>query len=263
LNVQNYIVAKTCDEAYQRLNEDRKNKILGGGAWLKISVKDIHQLISLEALELDYIHNYEDFIEIGALTSLRTLETSKDVNDVDSGLLAEAISKIMGVGIRNLATIGGSVMGKFSFSDILPALAVMDVTLNFHHAGEVGIERFLSDRSLQQDLLKSLKIFKHQRKSFFKKVATTHLDFSMVNLALVKGDSFHIAVGSRPGIALLCHRTAEFLNKQDQFNDDILEQACKILVEETALGTNLRASQAYRETLVTTYLKRAVKKVML
>jgi CO/xanthine dehydrogenase FAD-binding subunit len=263
LNVQNYVVAKTCDEAYQLLNEDRKNKILGGGAWLKISVKDIHQLISLQALNLDYIHNHDDFIEIGALTTLRTLETSKVIKEVDSGLLAEAISKIMGVGVRNLATIGGSVMGKFSFSDILPVLAVMDVTLNFHHAGDVRIERFLSDRSLQQDLLKSLKIIKHQRKSFFKKVATTHLDFSMVNIALVKGDEFHIAVGSRPGMALICHQTQDFLNKQDQFDDGILNQACKILVEETELGSNLRASQAYRETLVTTYLKRAVKKVIL
>lgn len=263
MNVQNYVVAKTCDEAYQLLKEDRKNKILGGGAWLKISVKDIHQLISLEALNLDYIHNQDDYIEIGASTSLRTIETSQLVKNIDSGLLAEAISKIMGVGVRNLATIGGSVMGKFSFSDILPVLAVMDVSLNFHHAGEVTIESFLSDRSLQQDLLISLRINKHQRKSFFKKVATTHLDFSMLNIAVLKGDAFHIAVGSRPGLALVCHQTAEYLNNQNDFNDDVLNQACKILVEETAMGSNLRASQAYRETLATTYLKRAVKKVNL
>ncbi|HKL47331.1 MAG TPA: FAD binding domain-containing protein [Candidatus Izemoplasmatales bacterium] len=263
MNVNTYVVAKTNDEAYQRLKENRKNKILGGGAWLKISVKDVGQLISLEALNLDYIREKDTHIEIGAMTTLRDIEMSPLVSELDSGILSEAISNIMGVAIRNLATIGGSVMGKFAFSDILPVLLVMDVKLNFHHGGDVDVETFLSNRSYQNDLLISLKINKHKRPGFFHNIARTHLDFSMINLAIIKGENMFLSVGSRPGLAKICHQTMLFLDKQNSIDDAVIESAASILLSEAELGHNLRASKDYRETLLKTYFKRGMKKVVL
>lgn len=257
MHVETFFIAKTPEEAYQKRLESKKNRLLAGGAWLKISVKEIDTLISLEDLELDYIKKNDDFIEIGAMTSLRTLETDDRIGGVYDGILSHAISKIMGVGVRNLATIGGSIMGKFAFSDILPVLLVMDARLNFHHHGQVMIEDFLNDRKYQEDLLLSLTIKNKHSKAYFKNVATTHLDFSMINLAIVKDDKIKIAVGSRPGLAIRCHQTESVLKDEQKINE-----ALETLIEEAGLGDNLRASKAYRETLLKTYFLRGIKQVI-
>lgn len=262
MEVKSYVVAKTCEEAYQLLQDNVKNKVLGGGAWLKISVKNIEQLISLEALNLQGIDNLGKTIRIGAMETLRDIETNSLVNNAYSGILSQAISKIMGLNIRNLATIGGSIMGRFSFSDLLPVLLVLDASLEFHHHGKVKIQDFLESREYLKDVLKSVTIKNHTAGGYFKKVATTALDFSIVNLAIVKDDEFKIAVGSRPGLALLAKKTMAYLNQQKEINEDVIDKASQIAIEELGLGDNLRGSKSYREILVKTYIKRGLRQVV-
>jgi CO/xanthine dehydrogenase FAD-binding subunit len=262
LNVNEYVVVDHVEKAYQLLNQDKKNQIIAGGAWLKLSVKEVNKLISLDHLSLNYIKEEKDFIEIGAMTSLRDLEMNSVVNDLDHGLLSLAISKIMGVTIRNLASIGGSIMGKFSFSDILPVLLVMDCKLYFHHRGEMNIEDFMNTRGLERDVLTHIKIKKQNRKSFFKRVAHTALDFSMINIAIVYDDSFMISVGSQPGMAMLCKETMSYLNETSEVTEEVIKEAVIIALNELNLSSNLRASQSYREVLVKTYLKRGIRQVI-
>lgn len=262
MNVESYVVVKTCEEAYQLLQEDSKNKILGGGAWLKISVKDIHQLISLEALNLNGINVLDDIIQIGAMMTLRDVEINEAVQESHSGILSQAISKIMGLNIRNLATIGGSVMGRFSFSDLLPVLLVLDAKLLFHQHGMVPINEFLKDRIYLKDVLKMVFIDKKSSKGYFKKVSTTALDFSIVNLAIVKDEGFKIAVGSRPGIAQLALKTMAYLDQQTVIDDSVIEAASILAIDELDLGENLRGSIAYRQVLVKTYIKRGLRQVI-
>jgi len=261
LNIKTYTAVDSFDEAYRLLKKSKKNKILGGGAWLKLSIKEVDHLISLEKLSLDQIQVNKDYLEIGALASLRDIEINKDILSLDGGILSQAISNIMGITIRNLATIGGSVMGRFSFSDILPALMVMDVELVFHHHKIVDLKTFLSSRDYLLDVLKYIRIKKQDRRSFFKKVSNTPLDFSIINMAITKGDRFNIAIGSQPGLVMLLEETMGFLNKQVKITDQIIEEACDIAIKESNLGNNIRASKAYRETLVRTYLKRGIKQV--
>jgi len=262
LNVKEYVVVDHVDEAYQLLNQDKKNQIIAGGAWLKLSVKEVNKLISLDQLSLNYIKEEKDFIKIGAQTTLRDLETHPAVIALDHGILSDAISNIMGVSIRNLATIGGSVMGKFSFSDILPVLLVMDCKLYFHHKGEMDIEEYINTRRLDRDILTHLVIKKNNRKSFYKRVAHTALDFSMINMAITYDNLFKISVGSQPGMAMLCKETMALLNKNDKITENLIDQALKIALKELKLSSNLRASQAYREVLVKAYLRRGIMQVI-
>ena len=262
MNVNKYVVVDSLEQAYQILNEDRKNKILAGGAWIKISVKDINHMISLDNLSLDYIKEDNGFVEIGAMTPLRDIETNSVINDIDEGVLAVAISKIMGINIRNLATIGGSIMGKFSFSDILPVLLTLDCTFNFYKAGEVSVEEFVEGKKLTNDILTHIKIKKTNNKSFFKKVSNTPLDFSWINISITKGDRFHIAVGSRPGIAKLAKNAMALINSAKAIDDELILKVVDRAIEELELGDNIRASKEYREVLVKTYLKRGLKQVI-
>ena len=262
MNVQSYVMAQSCDEAYNLLQKDPKNKILGGGAWLKISVKEIHNLISLEALNLNGISESEGIIRIGAMTCLHEIELNDVIQTSHSGILNQAISKIMGMNIRNLATIGGSVMGRFSFSDLIPVLLVMDASLVFHHHGRVSIQDFLNDRKYLKDILKYVEIKKSSDSGYFKKVSITALDFSIVNIAMIKGKTIKIAVGSRPGMAELALKAMAFINQEKTIDEHVIDRTASIAIDELNLGENLRGSKAYRETLVKTYIKRGLRQVI-
>ncbi|QWC00537.1 FAD binding domain-containing protein [Mycoplasmatota bacterium] len=262
MNVNEYVVVENIDQAYQLFNQNKKNQIIAGGAWLKLSVKEVNKLISLDDLSLNYIKTNDKSVEIGALTSLREVEMNDVVNEIDHGILSTAISQIMGVSIRNLATIGGSIMGRFSFSDIIPVLLVLDCQLYFHNRGEMTINEFITSKGLDRDILTYIKINKSTGQSYFKKISHTALDFSMLNVAITFDGSFRIAIGSQPGMAMLCEQTMAFLNQQNDISEDVIEQAVSIALTELKLSSNIRASKAYREVLAKTYIKRGLRQVI-
>jgi CO/xanthine dehydrogenase FAD-binding subunit len=262
MEIKEFLKPKSLDEAYEVLSSNANNKIIGGGAWVKISLKKVDTLISLEELELNYIKEEFDYYEIGSMTSLRDLEIHEGIKSLADGILSQAINNIMGVTVRNIATIGGSVMGKFAFSDLLGVLQVLDAELVFYHLGVVSVEDFVNMTKIPKDILLAVKIKKQTGKGYFKKIAITHLDFSILNLAVICNKGLKIAVGSRPNIAIRARRTEEFLNSMKVITEDKVNEAVEIAVEEIKLGDNSRASKDYRELLMKTYLKRTIREVI-
>jgi len=76
-------------EAYQILSDKQNNTILGGCAFLKMGKKRINKGIDLTNLNLSYIQEKDGFIEIGAMTSLRELETHPLVKEYPFGTSSE------------------------------------------------------------------------------------------------------------------------------------------------------------------------------
>ncbi|MBI9009383.1 MAG: FAD binding domain-containing protein [Tenericutes bacterium] len=262
MKVSEYIKAKDLNEAYELLREDRKNYIIAGGAWLKLSVKSANKLVSLDALGLDKIVVLGDSIEIGALCTLGQIETNELIKQLYDGILVQAVSSIMGVNIRNIATIGGCVMGKFSFSDIFPVLEVMDTTLVFHKQGEVSLMDFLNNPKFEKDILVKIKIKNNLGKGFFKKVAITALDFSVINIACSKTDGlFSLSVGSTPYIASPCYKAMDYINCLSDINLESIKECANKVVEEIKFSSNNRASKEYREELAKVYISRGIKQV--
>jgi CO/xanthine dehydrogenase FAD-binding subunit len=262
MEINNYFAPKKVEEAYELFIDNEANRFIAGGAWMKLSTKKVNDLISLDRLRLDYIKEENAFFEIGAMTSLRAIETNQQIKSYYSGILNQAVSKIMGVSVRNLATIGGSVMGKFAFSDLLGVLLVLDARLHFYKLGEISIQEFLAMKRPPRDLLVKIRIPKVSGKGYFKKVSKTHLDFSVINLAIFKGENIKIAVGSRPLAAEIASKASNFLSSQSSITDEIIENACDLVIEELKLSSNLRGSKEYRDLLVRTYLKRGLGQVM-
>ncbi|MCF7923955.1 MAG: FAD binding domain-containing protein [Candidatus Izimaplasma sp.] len=262
METNQFIEVNSLEEAYILASADRLNKVIGGGAWLKISLKKAKTLISLDKLNLDFIDSESSFIEIGAQATLREIETNKDIKKLSSGILNQAIGKIMGVTIRNLATIGGSVMGKFAFSDLYPVLLVMDVKLKFYKLGEISFADFVEMPRINDDILISIKINKNNSVGYFKKAAKTALDFAMINLAITKGDDFKIAIGSKPSIAKLNYEAMKYLNSKKDITEEVIEKTCALAIEEAKIKDNVRATKEYREVLIRSYLKRGIKQVI-
>lgn len=262
MTINDYIRPKTLDEAYQHLQSD-DSRLIAGGAWLKLSLKKAEKLIALDDLSLNQITQSDQEIEIGAMVTLRQLETNALIQDCCDGILAQAAGHIMGVGIRNIATIGGSVMGKFAFSDLLPVLRVMDTRLVFFHQGEMSLEAFLDNRKPHKDILTKIIIDKSNASGFIARVAITPLDFAIINVAISKASSgVKIAVGSTPMAAQMANQAMAYISDIKNPQEENMQKCALMASEEIKCGTNHRASKNYRQHLIKTYVYRGLKKVI-
>ena len=82
-----------------------------------IDVKGVRELVGLTLLE--------DQLSIGALTCIRTLETSLSISE-KVPLLAQAAAKLGSVQIRHRATIGGNLCNASPSADTAPALLALE-----------------------------------------------------------------------------------------------------------------------------------------
>lgn len=259
MEVKNYVRVNSLEEAYSLLKENPLNKILGGGLWLKKGNASINTLIDLSNLSLDKIEDVGDRISVGALVSQRQFETSPLVKEVYRGMLSYATSLIMGPAFRESATIGGSIVSKYGFSDLITALLACDVVLRFYPSGEKTLEQYLAEPGVSREILTHILIKKCHRKSYFKKVALTALDYPTINVAVthcIKHDQYTIAVGSRAGVASLAKEVMELVNNGEK---DFAKAAEK--VKCLKFTDNLTAKADYRAHLAEVYVRRGLEEV--
>ena len=85
---ERYVRPATLQEALE-LNRKRSSTILGGGCWLRLGRKRIGTLIDLSGLGLDQIEERDGWVRIGAMVSLRQLETSALLKERFGSLFAD------------------------------------------------------------------------------------------------------------------------------------------------------------------------------
>ncbi len=245
------------------LTDQPANAVIGGGAWMKSTRVNIDTLIDLCDLKLDDISETADEVVIGAMTTLRAIETHPAVQKLADGMLSKASSLILGVPFRNLATIGGSVMGRYAFSDVITALSVLEVTLEFHHAGKMSLQEHMTRKGKMNDILIAIRINKHTGKGYFKKVSNTVLDFAILNVAVhhVNGQ-FWIALGSRPGAAVRAEEAMKLINAMKQVDEAGVAATADKVIETVSFSSSHLASADYRQALAKTYIARGIREVL-
>lgn len=141
LKIKNYVRVQSLEEAYD-LCQKKNNVVLGGMLWLKMQRRSIGTAIDLSDLGLNQIEEDGEFYRLGAMVSLRTMERHHGLNELTQGAMKESLRHIVGVQFRNLATVGGSLWGRFGFSDVLTLLLALDAQVELHHAGRMSLEEF-------------------------------------------------------------------------------------------------------------------------
>ncbi len=248
MEIRNYHLATSLEDARSILEADPKNVVFGGGTWLRQGKHVVETMIDLGGLGLDRIEAGNESILIGSMTTLRTIEKNDAIKGLAGGILFEAVSRIMGVNFRNLATIGGSVMGKYAFSDVLTPLLALDATLVFHNRPDVSLKDFLKEKKKANDLLTGIRIPRTEGKGFFKKVSQTAVDFSILNVAIHKADTVRIVIGARPGVCALAEKAMARLDKGKKHERTPVRGPQKS-PWANSLGDNHQASKAYRQAL--------------
>ena len=77
--------------------------------------------------------------------------------------LQKLVRHIVGVQFRNQATVGGSIYGRFGFSDVLTAFLALDTFVELYDGGIIRLSEFVN-RKPDRDILVSIIIRKGKRK---------------------------------------------------------------------------------------------------
>ena len=178
ITIQNYVRPKSLEEAYE-LNQKKSSHIIGGMLWMKMQNRLIPTAIDLCELGLDTIEETEDEFLIGAMVPLRKLEMHKGLNHATQGAVRNALKDIVGVQFRNVATIGGSIWGRFGFSDVLTVFLVMDAEVELFHSGRIPLRDFV-EMMPDRDILVRLIVRKSRGTFAYASVRNQSTDFPVI-----------------------------------------------------------------------------------
>lgn len=255
ITIQNYVQAQSLQEAYE-LNQKKRNRILGGMLWLRTSGLSVATAIDLSRLGLDTIEETEEEFRIGAMVTLRQLETHESLNAYTQGAVAKAVQDIVGVQFRNMATVGGSLFGRFGFSDVMTVFLAMDAYVELYQGGIMPLEQFASMKK-DRDILVRLIVKKTPAAFAYQAMRNSRTDFPVLTCAVgCLGGEYRAVIGARPGLAKVI-RDAEGLLASGLTAESV--KAFGEWAERTVpTGGNLRGSAAYRSRLVRVLTERAL-----
>ncbi|MGC4019801.1 MAG: FAD binding domain-containing protein [Muricomes sp.] len=262
LTINKYVKAKSLEEAYE-LNQARTARVMGGMMWMRLGGTRIQTIIDLSGLGLDQIEETEDEFRIGAMCTLRRVEKHEGMKQVYGDEIAESVRHIVGVQFRNQATVGGSIYGRFGFSDVLTCLLALDTSVELYNGGRMPLSEFVNKKR-DKDILVSVIIKKSGRKLKYAAVRQSQTDFPVLACAVAAetiGDkmTWFFSVGARPMRAALWEKEMQIsksVSKED------LEVCSREAAAEFTYATNMRGSSKYRRHLAEVLILRGMRSIL-
>ena len=260
LTIREYKQAATLEEAWQ-LNQKRPNRVLGGMLWMRLSKGNVQTAIDLSALGLDTIEETETEFRIGAMVSLRQLELHEGFTAYSEGANKEALRHIVGVQFRNLATVGGSIYGRYGFSDVLTLLIGLDSYVELYKGGIVPLTEY-ADRDYDRDIVVNIIVKKRPVNMFYEAVRITETDLPVLTCAGVKFKDTgvcNICIGARPGRAIVVKDAEGIL--AGGINEKSVEEFSTFVKKNVPTAGNMRGSAEYRSHLAGVLAGRALQNI--
>lgn len=266
-----YVRAQSLDEAYE-LYQKKPNFVLGGMLWLKMKNKTLGTAIDLCDLGLDQIDEDENEFRIGAYATLRQIETHEALNAYTHGAIAESVRHIVGVQFRNVATVGGSIWGRFGFSDVMTIFRALGAKVQLHKAGIMDLDEFAALPRTTRDVLVSVIVPKNAKGVVYLSQRNQSTDFPVLTCAVANRSGRYVAViGASPymaepvwdedgildGIADAKTDSNAALTDNSE-NNAIIDKFAEYVAEHIRFGSNIRAGAEYREIICRVLTRRAV-----
>ncbi|MDO4305840.1 MAG: FAD binding domain-containing protein [Eubacteriales bacterium] len=260
LKIKNYVKVKSVAEAYE-LNQKRTACVLGGMVWLKMGNRNVSTAIDLSGLGLDAIKETEEEFVIGCMTTLRDLEMHPALDAFSHGAIRESLRHIVGVQFRNCATVGGSIYGRYGFSDVLTMFLAMDTWVELYQGGRISLAEFAVMKK-DNDILEHIIVKKTPVFCAYLSQRNTETDFPVLTCAAsLVGEEARTVIGARPGRAVIVEDAngilqgfKEMTNKQ---RAAAIQSFAEYASQNVPVGGNMRASAQYRALLVKILTRRA------
>ena len=244
ITIQKYVRAQSLEEAWQ-LNQNKRNRVLGGMLWLRLGKGGVNTAIDLCDLGLDTIEETEEQFSIGAMVTLRDIETHEGLNAYSANAVANAVKDIVGVQFRNMATVGGSIWGRFGFSDVLTVFLAMDSYVELYKGGIIPLEQFARMKK-DNDILVRLIVKKSTCQVVYTSMRNQSTDFPVIACAVahINGE-YRASIGARPARAIL-------------IRSENAERFPAFVAENAPTEGNIRGSAAYRTHLIRVLVERSM-----
>ena len=247
IKIKDYVRVGSLEEAYE-LNQKRSACILGGMLWTKMGQRQVQTAIDLSGLGLDQIEESEEHEGLNAYTD---------------GAARESVRSIVGVQFRNLATVGGSIFGRFGFSDVLTLFLALDTEVELVHAGRMPLAEFACSKR-DRDVLVRLIVKKHEGVTVYQSHRNSRTDFPVLTCAVRVEDGKGCAVlGARPAKAARVELPAELAEKlaAGKASAEELKAAASEISDQFTYGSNMRGSAEYRHHLGRVLLRRCMEEI--
>lgn len=257
--IREYVKVSSLEEAYE-LNQKKTNVIFGGGVWLRLGKKHIQTAIDLSALGLDGITEDADAFSIGCMTTLHTLEIHEGIHAYTKGAVRESLRHIVGVQMRICATVGGSIFGRFGFSDILCCLMGLDCDVELYRGGRVALTDFTRMKK-DTDILVRVILKKSPVETVYLSQRNTATDFPVVSCAVSKDmQGYRAVVGARPCMPVEVRDTEGILCSK-AITEKQIHAFGAWAAAQLAFADNTRASGAYRRHIAEVLIKRGLRQL--
>lgn len=253
ITIKEYVRAKSLEEAWQ-LNQNKKNRILGGMLWMRLSNGMVNTAIDLSELGLNFIEETEEEFSIGAMVSLRDLEMHEGLNTYTDNAIKNAVKDIIGVQFRNMATVGGSIWGRFGFSDVLTVFLALDTYVELYKGGMVSLEEF-AKMKVDNDILVRLIVKKSSGRVRYSAMRNQSTDFPVLTCAVSNiNEVYKAVIGARPSKAII------YYDNECRFSNGMSEEAIRCFAEDVSkiadTQSNVRGSKEYRTHLIKVLIER-------
>lgn len=266
-----YRKVSTLKEAFDAVSDSKGGSVLmAGGTDLLVRIKQ-DAIRPLRVIDLKGIRELEGFslsgngFSIGALTKIRTLETSPEVVK-HAPLLAKAASKLGSVQVRNKATLGGNLCNAAPSAETAPALLALDAQAEVYGREGVRIvdlREFFSGPGLtvlkEGEILTSLKIplnAQRQGAVYYKLSIRKAMDIAFVGVAVLleidKDDRIgkaRIALGAVAPTPIRAPEAEKVLMGR-VLDEKMIRESAELAAKSCSPISDLRASAAYRKEMV-------------
>ena len=256
VTIDNYVRAQNLEEAYE-LNSAKNSRIIGGMLWIKLSNNKIKTAIDLSDLGLNRIEEDDKQFSIGSMVTLRDIELNESLNAYTNNSIRNSVKDIVGVQFRNMATVGGSIWGRFGFSDVLTVFLALDSYVELYKGGIIPLSEFVNMKR-DKDILVRIIVKKTPLKVSYSSVRNQRTDFPVLTCATSVIDGvYKVAIGARPKKAMLVTDSDNIL--ASGVNETNINAFAEYVANNIPTSSNLRGSSEYRTHLIKVLTERNIK----
>ncbi len=261
ITIKKYLKAESLEQAYE-LNQKKNNRIIAGMLWVKMGSNTIQTAIDLSDVVSASVSEHPDAFIIGAMTSLRTLETHKGLHEYTQGAMKESLRHIVGVQFRNMATVGGSIHGRYGFSDVLTMFLAMDSYVELYKEGIIPLEEY-ANRKRSKDIIINIIVKKEDLRMAYLSQRNTQTDFPTLACAVSFGKKGkRVVIGARPQKAMIIEAEESALEIPESQKDRLADVLSGQVEAQVITGSNMRASAEYRRHLARVLTRRACLQIL-
>ncbi|MBI4870001.1 MAG: FAD binding domain-containing protein [Candidatus Riflebacteria bacterium] len=251
--------------------ESRAAVVAGCTSLGRVDDAKLEAAVDITRLGLSYVKETKEYLELGAATTYETMARSRKLQGFAGGLLAEAASRCGSHLIRNVMTLGGSIIISTPGAELPPALLALDARMLIAGATEqeVPAAEFFSQPKFRLlgrlELLTAVRIPRELEawSCGYELFARTRTDPSMGTAAVLLASEGDTCSGARVVFGGICrHATRstaaekKLLGKRPgpiQF-----DAAAKAALKDLEVVSDWRASKEYRVHAAHVLMKRTL-----